>query len=360
MDKKQALPVVRDQLEKLAELPPGPEAKSKAQELLELIRALLSDQTITALFPAGWGVYVTAIVAAIVLVSGFLGRLTAPAPTHDPQLTGEVKQLVKELREEPKQSDPPKSKSAIKVSPPNPKGGELVVVSSDAEAPHWDFEGVFPPGSARQSGRELIVALPKTEKAATYVIRCISCDGGKILVEKVEIKADGGEQPPAPQDLAVAVGKLADSVGKLSEAVGRIEAKFSTLEQRVAALEGAKPPPPPPPPSDPIAAAIQAAYLQETDANKKEIAGKIAACYKAGSDKTASATSWGEISSAIRSKATELDITGRLPLVAKAINTQLLANGFPASPSVLLGPGDADRARVVLGKVVVGLTEVAR
>jgi hypothetical protein len=126
----------------------------------------------------------------------------------------------------------------------------------------------------------------------------------------------------------------------------------------VKAGVGPKPPPKPNPEPDPIVPtdeftkAIHGAWQQEFAADKKDSATKMAACYRAASDKTASATSWGDLSATIKSKATEFGIAGKLPVVSKVINGQLLANGFPASPSVLLVAGDADKAKAIFVKVI--------
>jgi hypothetical protein len=110
-------------------------------------------------------------------------------------------------------------------------------------------------------------------------------------------------------------------------------------------------PPTPPTPDDPLAKALFGAWQQEFATDKKDSASKMAQCYDAAAKVSDSATSWGEISSAIKTKAGELGIAGKLPILSKAVNGQLIAAGFPASPSVLLGPGDAAKAKTTLLKV---------
>lgn len=81
------LPVVHDNLQQLAAMPPGVAAQSKIADILELIKAMLTNPAISSLLPSSWLVYIAAAVAGISLLlgGGLLGRWTAPtAPVETP------------------------------------------------------------------------------------------------------------------------------------------------------------------------------------------------------------------------------------------------------------------------------------
>ncbi len=180
--------------------------------------------------------------------------------------------------------DPPKP-SPAKITPAAPKSGDLVVVSTDATNALFDFDGVFPPGAARQSGQELTIALPKNDTPKSYTIRVIYCNSGKITIERVEIKADGGTIPPSPPDITAALNKLTDQVATVTSQVGKaLDAANVTaqavidLKSRVTALEKNPPVPIVVPPVDPFTAAVQVAYV--ADGKPAAAAAALAGLYK--------------------------------------------------------------------------------
>ncbi len=263
----QVPPIVQSKVRELAAMPPGAEAQSKASDLLELLQAILKDPTVAAIMPTGWKLYVAAGVVVLALVSGFLGRQTVTpivAP-QDPALVKKVDESIAASKETQASADkltkkidkaltdptpvtlpvaPPIVHSA-KVTPANPKSGELVVITVEAENVLFDFDGVFPTGAARQSGKELTIALPKADAAKTYTVKAIYCNGGKITIEKVEIKADGGSQPPDAAGETIKQLK-AELLAAMAKNQADTKAMVDSLASRVTALEGAKPPPLPP------------------------------------------------------------------------------------------------------------------
>lgn len=111
-------------------------------------------------------------------------------------------------------------------------------------------------------------------------------------------------------------------------------------------------PPGPGPGPIPVDDPIVKAWLLETATDKKDAIIKMALCYEAAANIAATANTWGELMAAIKNKATEQNIVGKLPNVSKAVNAQLVSAGFPASPSVLITGDDASKAKTALTKIV--------
>ncbi len=178
---------------------------------------------------------------------------------------------------------PPVAKkiAPVKLTPPAPKGGDLLIVSTDADDPLLDFHGVFSPTAAKQIGKELYVAVPCRKETMTYVVWNIYVLDKKIVKERVEIRV-AGEAPkpkpppvPVPDDVATQLKTLTAAINAIEKRVTAIETKpapdidaqfkeierklavilksqlaamenIDALNKRVTVLE-VKPPPPPPP-----------------------------------------------------------------------------------------------------------------
>jgi len=266
----------------------------------------------------------------------------------------------------PAQVEPPKNpvkpiKKAVKkfkaVAPTTVKAGDHIVVDASSAAGKIEFlfdGNSFP--KERATLRDKILVL-STSVNGSYAISVVSYEDA--TTERIIVKVTGGEDPtPGPKPPPVPTDPIEALRVEVQTGFAKTTEALASLAARVSALEGSKPPPPPPPPpipSDQIAAAIQLAYQKEFAADKKDSATKMAACYQAAHDLATTAKSWGELSAEIRAKATSLGVTGKLPAVSAAINAQLLSAGFPASPSVLMGPGDAGKARTTLAKVIAAL-----
>ena len=245
----------------------------------------------------------------------------------------------------------PKKPAAIKFktsAPVTAKANEHIVIdASSALGETWFFydEQAFPKGRATTAGKLLVLS---TNVNGKYTVDVVSFQDGQK--EKVTFTVTGGVDPVTP------IPKPPDP--KPVDPIEQINATLAKIEARLAVLEQSKPNPPkpkPPDPGDPIATAIQGAWQQEFAADKKDSAAKVAQCYRAAVTATATATSWGDLSSAIKKKSSELGVTGKLPVVSKTIVEQLIADGFPASPSVLMVAGDADRAKTTFNKIISAL-----
>lgn len=114
-------------------------------------------------------------------------------------------------------------------------------------------------------------------------------------------------------------------------------------------------PPVPPVPTDPIAAAIFGAWQQEVATDKKDTAAKFALIYQAVYNQVPVAVTWGELIKTVETESAKSMIGGKLPVVSRAINDQLVKNGFPVSPSVLITVEDRQKAQTVLTKVITAL-----
>ncbi len=157
-----------------------------------------------------------------------------------------------------------------KVSPLHPKGGELLVITTDAAEPYWDVEGVFAVNTFHIHGKALVVAIPKTEDDKTYLIRCIYAVDGKITVEKVTVKVPG-TNAPVPVD-----PPLDGSLASLTAAVNALTKTVNGMDKRITALEQNKPPVPIPVP-DAFQTAIQAAWEKD---GKPASVSRLASLYK--------------------------------------------------------------------------------
>lgn len=84
---EKAVPAIRNGLEQLAAMPPGPAAQVKISDILTLIVALLTNPAVEVLMPVGWKQWVAALVAALTLIASAFstGRWVFPvAPTIPP------------------------------------------------------------------------------------------------------------------------------------------------------------------------------------------------------------------------------------------------------------------------------------
>lgn len=175
-------------------------------------------------------------------------------------------------------TDPVKPKAPVKplpckVTPAQPKAGKLVFVTTDAENPLYDFDGVFAADEARQTGKELAIALPMNKEDKTYLVRCIYTFEGKIVIEKVIVKVVGSDPniPPLPPGDTLKQLRL-----DMMTALGKIDATLAKLDARLALLEQIKPIPPP---IDPFIQSLQGSY--NADNRPADKLAKLIAIYKA-------------------------------------------------------------------------------
>lgn len=84
-------------------------------------------------------------------------------------------------------------------------------------------------------------------------------------------------------------------------------------------------PPVPPVPPDPLTKTLQAAYDRETDAKKTELKASLAALYRQGAEVASKPeiTTWGQLFNVMKSAATTLGVSGKLPVVQEAVATDL-------------------------------------
>lgn len=146
----------------------------------------------------------------------------------------------------------PAKPAPAKVMPLQPKGGDIITITTDAEKPLFDFDGVFTTDQAKQIGQGLAIAAPTLKEDKTYLVRCIYSFNGQIVIEKISVKVTGTDGPTPVDPAITPLDKLAakvDALTKLLTAMSlKNDAAQTKTDARLAALEGPRPPPTPDPP----------------------------------------------------------------------------------------------------------------
>jgi hypothetical protein len=143
---------------------------------------------------------------------------------------------------------PPKKATAIVPATITAKSGELVTIDASKAKGDvlFDFDDkTFDAKHAIQSGKSLILSMPKSDAAKTYHVTVISWDDKTR--DRVSINVAGDKVVPAPTPV--------DPLQPILDHLSKIDARLALLEQIK--------PIPPPVPVDQFQAAIQAAYIAD-------------------------------------------------------------------------------------------------
>lgn len=111
------------------------------------------------------------------------------------------------------------------------------------------------------------------------------------------------------------------------------------------------PVPPPVPPEDALKKSIDAAYAAETDPAKKDLAYKLGDLYRYHQARLNDTGTWGPFFDAMRAKAKELGVSGKLPQVQRVLQGESLkALPGAGNPSAAITQADREVGGALFGK----------
>lgn len=114
-------------------------------------------------------------------------------------------------------------------------------------------------------------------------------------------------------------------------------------------------PPQPPAPADPLAEALQSAYVRENPADRGSLAGMLASVYRSGAADAASAPTWGALFDGMAHKAAGLGVNGRLMAVQTAVREELARLALPTDRDATLDAAGRALASQAFTRVAVAL-----